>query len=130
MRVFKRFLVGLAIAASAAGLVSCGVSDANVVDKNISTDADNFKVLRRVVFINTVDGSYLLEVIGFCNINDQVHQIETICKTGDTFKKHFMGLKDMNVTYVAEQIEGANVSASFYKFTIKPSVLIPNVEIR
>ena len=123
----KRLATGLAAAALA--LTGCA-TDSEVVDRNITTDADNFKVLRRVVFINTRDGSYLLEVIGFCNITDQGTQIETLCKRGDLFEKHMMGLQGQDVTYVAQQMEAANVSPNFFKLTIKPSVLLSDVEIR
>lgn len=111
-------------------LAACS-TDATVVDKNIGQDADNFKILRRVVFINTRDNSYLLEVVGYCNINDQTTQIETICKVPGGYVKHFMGLSGQDVTYVAEQVAAADVSAEFYHFTVKPTTLLPlNGELR
>jgi hypothetical protein len=125
-KIITTVLLALALAT---GLVGCGTTDSQVVDRNIGQDADNFKVLRRVVFINTVDNSYLLEVIGYCNITDQGNQIETICKVGEGYQKHMMGL-GMNVTYVAQQLAVANVSPRFFKITIKPSTLVPDLEIR
>jgi hypothetical protein len=82
------------------------------------------------VFIDRRTGGYLREVIGYCNINDQVHQIETICKDKGTYKKHLMGIQSEWVTYLAEQLDASNVSPNFYKYTVKPTTLLPLAEIR
>jgi len=120
--LLRRFIA--ALGAAVLVLTGCGVTDSQVVDNNITEKADNFQVLRRVVFINTVDGSYLLEVIGHCNITDQGNQIETICKVGEGYQKHMMGL-GMNVTYVAQQLVVANVSPDFFYLSVKPTALLP-----
>lgn len=112
-----------------AGLSACS-SDADVASKNLSKDADNFKIPRRVVFFNGITDSYLLSIEGLCSITDQGHQLEVTCKTGPTeFKKHFLGLSD-NVSYFVEQLNGANVSTQRYKVIFKPSTIIPDPESR
>ena len=40
----------------------------------------------------------------------------------DAYKKHFLGLSD-NVTYFAEQLETADVSAYHYRVTFKPQTI-------
>jgi len=51
------------------------------------------------------------------------------CKTGaNSFKKHFLGLSD-NVTYFAEQIDGAGVSVYRYRVIFKPESIIPNIDL-
>ena len=35
-----------------------------------------------------------------------------------------------NVTYFSEQLDSKNVSASHYKVVFKPSVIIPDIEMR
>lgn len=40
-----------------------------------------------------------------------------------------LGLSD-NVTYFAEQIDAIKASAYHYRVTFKPSVIVPNIEIR
>jgi hypothetical protein len=126
----RRLLALLAIVLAALTLTGCGLTDADVVSRNLSEEADNFQVVRRIVFINGITDQYLLEVTGRCSITDANRQLEVTCKTGEgQFKKHFLGLSD-NVTYMAEQVDGANVSASFYKVTFKPSVIVPDVELR
>lgn len=112
------------------GLAAC--NDADVASHNISKAADNFEVLRRVVFYNGITGDYILSVEGLCSIGnqDKSREVSITCKAGPgNYKKHFLGLSD-NVTFFAEQLEAKDVSASRYRVVFKPSVIIPDVEIR
>ena len=61
-------------------LLLTGCTDAEVVDENLTKDADNFKVYRHIVFINNITGEYLLEITGYCNITADTEdkQLETI----------------------------------------------------
>lgn len=111
------------------GLSAC-TDDADVVSDNLSKDADNFKIVRRVVFFNGITDQYLLTIEGRCSINDDGDKLSVTCKVGDDlYKKHFLGLSD-NVSYFVEQTESANVSADFYKVTFKPTVIVPDVDVR
>ncbi len=103
--------------------------DAETASRNLSKAADNFEILRRVVFMNGITDRYMLEIIGLCSIVDQNNQLEVTCRTDDGFKKHFLGLSD-NVTYFVEQIDAGNVSSSHYRVTFKPQRLIPDVDLR
>lgn len=125
----KPMIALIAVAATAIPLTACTSEDADVVSENISTAADNFEILRRVVFFNGITDEVLLEVVGYCSIDDDGNQLELTCKTGpDEYYKHFLGLSD-NVTYFAEQTEGADVSEDFYRVTFKPSVIIPDIDV-
>lgn len=118
----------LATLAAAALLTGC--SDAEVASENLSRAADNFEILRRVVFFNGITDTYLLSIEGYCSIADEPQQLEVTCKVkGGEFKKHFLGLSD-NVSYFVEQLEGANVSVDHYRVVFKPSVIIPDIEVR
>lgn len=131
MKKFKKLIVAALVALAASGaLVACS-SDADVASKNISTDADNFKVYRRVVAVNGITDKYLLSVEGWCNITDdpQQKQLEIVCKVNGGYKKHFVGLSD-NTTYFVEQLDSTNVSANHYKVVFKPETIIPDVEAR
>lgn len=121
-------MVGMFIAL---GATAC-TSDADVVSDNISKDADNFKINRRIVFYNGITNEYILLVEGFCSLgnNDPADKVSVTCKTGkDQYKKHTLGRSD-NVTYFSEQLESANVSADHYKVVFKPSTIIPDPEVR
>lgn len=122
-------LAGIALAASL-GLTAC--DDAEVVNRNITKDADNFNVARQVVFINGITDEYLLSIEGYCQIERSEDsgspQVTVTCKTGDgQYQRHHMGLSD-NVTYVVEQVDQSNVSADHYVVTYKPTVIIPDLE--
>jgi hypothetical protein len=105
-------------------------TDADIASSNLSKAADNFEVNRRVIFYNGITDKYLLSIEGRCSITDQTTQLEVTCKVGEeSYKKHFLGLSD-NVTYFAEQLEPANVSAYHYRVTFKPQAIIPDVDLR
>ena len=90
-----------------AALSIAGCSAADVASRNLSTAADQ------------------------CSLgNSDPTRVSVTCKVGpDAYKKHFLGLSD-NVTFFAEQLEGSNVSTYHYKVVFKPSVIIPDVEVR
>jgi hypothetical protein len=127
----KKIILSITLAlAMVFGFSACTDDDADVVSENISKDADNFKVLRRTVFYNGITDTYMLELTGFCNIEDDGQQLEVTCKVGDgAYKKHFLRVSD-NATYFVEQLSDSNVSADFYKVTFKPSTIIPDVDVR
>ena len=121
-------VIGLGLAA----LAACDVKDADVASRNLSQAADNFEIQRRVVFYNGITGEYILQVEGLCSLgnNDTNRRMTVTCKTGPRdYKKHFLGLSD-NVTFFAEQIEASRVSTYHYRVVFKPSVIIPDVEVR
>lgn len=122
------FAAAAVILAGAATLGGC-TNDADVVSQNISTDADNFKVLRKIVAVNGITDNYIMELEGWCNIVDQKTQLEVTCKENGGYKKHFVGLSD-NTFYFVEQLDSSNVSPDHFKIVLKPETVIPSVEIR
>lgn len=128
MKHVKKITATLAAAAIAVTVAGC-TTDADVASKNLSQDADNFKIARKIVFFNGITDKYLLSIEGYCSINDDGNQLEVTCKQGDEYKKHFLGLSD-NVSYFAEQVDGANVSPDHYKITFKPETVVPDIEVR
>lgn len=123
--------IALAVVALMMGLTACA-SDADVVSDNISKAADNFEVQRRIVFYNGITGEYILELQGLCSLgnHDRDRRLSVTCKTGvREYKKHFLGLSN-NVTFFAEQVEAANVSAYHYRVAFKPQTIVPDVDFR
>ncbi|GIP14364.1 hypothetical protein J40TS1_00060 [Paenibacillus montaniterrae] len=112
-------------------LAAC--TDADVASSNLSKAADNFEIDRRIVFYNGITDSYMLTIEGRCSLgnqDDRSVQLTVTCKTGeDQYKKHFLGLSD-NVTYFAEQLEPASVSAYHYRVTFKPQTIVPDIDLR
>lgn len=106
-------------------------NSANIASRNISQEADQFRIMRRVVFYNGITDEYILEVTGLCSLGnfDANGELSVTCKTGqNSFVKHYLGLSD-NVTYFAEQLEGADVSTYHYKVIFKPASIVPQVEL-
>jgi len=125
---------GLAVLATAFALAVAGCSAADVASNNISQDSDNFRVQRRVVFVNGITDQYLLEIEGLCSIKDSKDdnskgQLEVTCKVGDSqYKKHFLGLSD-NVTYVVEQLEPSTEDVYHYKVVFRPETILPDISV-
>lgn len=119
----------LSIALLGAG---CFDADADVASYNLSKAADQFEISRRIIFYNGITGDYMLSLEGLCALgnNDSSKQLTVTCKTGEEqYKKHFLGLSD-NVTYFVEQIDSVGVSKYHYKVIFKPSVIIPDVDLK
>lgn len=111
-------------------LTACD-TDAKVASRNLSQDADNFKIERRVIFYNGITGEYLLSIQGLCALEaSEGRKVSITCKVNQTdYKKHYLGLSD-NVTYFIEQLEPSKTSTSRYKVIFKPSVILPDTELR
>ena len=122
----------LAIALSALMVFAVGAcTDADVVSENISKEADQFRVLRRVVFYNGITGEYMLTIEGYCSLGnfDDTGELTVTCQTSPgQYKKNFLGLSD-NVTYFVEQLDSANVSSDHYKVIFKPTVILPDIDV-
>ncbi|HHX61421.1 MAG TPA: hypothetical protein GX707_12030 [Epulopiscium sp.] len=105
-------------------LNACTAKD--TVSQNISRDADEFRVIRRVVFYNSITDTYMMEMVG--NIAIDINRdgvIEVIAKIGpEEYQKHYLGLSD-NVTYTVEQLGTSDASEYRYKMIFKPESIVP-----
>lgn len=133
-RIVNTFKLIVALTAATVALTSCGMaaSDAKVASHNLSAAADNFELNRRIVFYNGITGEYMLSIEGLCSIGKamETDAVTVTCKVGPAaYKKHFLGLSD-NVTYFAEQLESSPQSTAQYRVVFKPSVIIPNIDLK
>ena len=113
-------------------LLSACATEADVASENTSKAADQFQIVRRIVFYNGITGDYILVIEGLCSLGnyDPAGSLSVVCKTSATeYKKHFLGLSD-NVTYFAEQLEPAQVDVYHYKVIFKPSVIVPDIDLQ
>lgn len=116
--------------AAALSLGACSAAD--TASRNISYDSDNFKVMRRVVFVNGITDKYLPSIEGLCSITKDKEdlQLEVTCKTGEgKFKKHYLGISD-NVTYFVEQMDASSVDTFHYKVAFRPEMILPDIDIQ
>jgi hypothetical protein len=108
----------------------CDQRDAKIASYNLSYEADNFQLHRRIVFYNGITDKYVLTIDGYCNIETNGRKLAVTCKVGqDKYKKHYLGLSD-NVTYFVEQLDSKNVSVYHYKVQFKPQVIVPDVDFK
>jgi hypothetical protein len=123
----KIILAAVAAILFAVGLSACS-TEADTVDKNLSKDAESFKVQRNVVFINAITGEELLRVEGRCSYETPKGKVTVLCKVGpQSYVRHAMVLSD-NVTAVMEQTLPNEVDPNHYKFVFRPQTLIPEVD--
>ena len=109
-------------------LALTGCREAERVNYNVSKDADNFNVMRRLAVINTVDGSPVFEMVGRFAIeaDTEDNQLEVVVETSQgTYKKHIIGLNQATTMYVVEDISGANVSKWKYEINYLPKMIQP-----
>lgn len=126
----KKNLALAAVAVSAIAVLTGCSSQASTIDANMTKEADEFKIDRRITFVNGITDEYMLVIEGKCSQTNEGSQLEVICKVGDgEYKKHFLGLSD-NVTYVSEQVESSNVDPYRYEVVFKPEAVLPNIDLQ
>lgn len=68
-QITSRPAAAVAVLALAVSIAGC--SDADVASRNISRAADQFEIVRRIIFYNGVTGGYILTVEGLCSIGNE-----------------------------------------------------------
>lgn len=104
-----------------------GCTQAQRASYNLSKEADNFNDVRRLTVINCLQGDVLFQMEGRMSITADVddNQLEVIVENSkDDYSKHYVGLSD-NVTYVIEDVEGADVENTKYTLNFNPEMWIP-----
>lgn len=108
-------------------LVFClftGCRQADIVNYNVSKEADNFNVTRRLVVINARSDKPLFELIGnFSLRNNSVNELEVTCEVDDgVYKKHYIYLNEWTL-YVVEDVSGAYVDNYHYEVNYIPEMI-------
>lgn len=126
MKLNKKIIHVLTIAAIVSlGIVGCRESER--VSHNVSQEADNFNIVRRLTVINSRTDKPEFELIGnfSINVDSDDNQLEVICETGkNEYKKHFIGLNEWTM-YVVEDIGGADVNKYKYEVNFLPETIQP-----
>jgi hypothetical protein len=128
MKKFKLVVVLLSLLAIVV-LSGCDTS-ANVASRNLSRAAEEFQIERRIVFYNGITDSYILSVEGRCSVEFKPLKFEVTCKIDDNeYLKHYLGRAD-NVFPFIEQLKSADVSTYRYKVIFKPTLIIPDIDLK
>ena len=108
------------------GLFGC--TEAERVSQNISKQADNFNVQRRLTVINCRTDEVMLSMIGTFSVQHSGGDLDIIVELPDgTYQKHFVGLNEWT-TYVVEDISNTSVSKYAYEIEFMPEI-IPGIKI-
>lgn len=122
----KKVIVTILVALTVS-LVVIGCTEAEKVSVNVSQEADNFNVIRRLTVLNARSDKPMFELIGAFSISVDAgdNQLEVTCETGkNQYKKHFIGLNEWTM-YVVEDIGGANVDKYRYEVNFQPEAIVP-----
>jgi len=125
----------IAVPAVMAGVLlvaGCGdpfSTEAQTVNENLVTEADQFNVQRKITGVNAITDAIAFEVEGKCSFTVGDRRVDVICKHGpEDYRKHTLGLGD-NVYWVSEQQETMAVDAYRTKIVIRPEAALVNPDI-
>ena len=124
----KKVLISLLVSISVIGMVGMvGCTEANTVSTNISKEADNFNVTRRLVVINGRTDTIIFSLVGnfSLTVDQEENQLEVIAEVRDgVYRKHFIGLSD-EIQYFVEDVGDNEVSKYRYEVEFMPEKIIP-----
>lgn len=121
----KKIMMMLLIVCLIGGVLT-GCTEAEKVSENVSQEADNFNVLRRLTVINSRTDKVEFELIGAFSLEKESDKkINVICEMEDgTYKKHIIGLNNETM-YVIEDLGGAKVNKYKYEVNYIPESVVP-----
>lgn len=122
--------IAVTAAALAAVFVSAGcTSDADRINENLNTDAEQFNVQRTIVFYNGITEDYIAVIEGRCSIERNAEMMQAICKVGENeYTRDEVGRAD-NVTYFALQTKPTNTNPYHKKIVLKPGNALPDFDV-
>lgn len=124
----KKLILTLAIGSLLFYTTACNTQrEVDNVSYNLSLEADNFNVFRKLTVINCISNDTLFQMEGKMSItaDRSDNQLEVIVEgDGGTYQKHFIGLSN-NVTYVVEQMNYKATDKYKYILNYNPKMWIP-----
>lgn len=121
----KKF-IAIALLTVAIIVAMCGCTQADRVSHNVSKQADNFNVTRRLAVINARSDEPVFEMIGNFSIsNTSTNELAvTVEVAPGTYKKHYVYLNQWTI-YVVEDVSGAYVDPYHYEVNFLPEMIVP-----
>lgn len=112
----------------AIALSGCGVRESDRVSYNISKQADNFNVTRRLTVFNMRTDKCIMQMTGKMSIqnegNNEISVIVEVDRKRNIYQKHLIYLNEWTM-YTVEDVSGANVSKYAYEVEFMPQTLRP-----
>lgn len=122
----KKFAMVAVVMALMFSMTGC-IDEATVVSHNVSKEADNFNVVRRLTVINTRTDKCLLQMTGKISIEDVTDGIAVLVEVDrdkGIYQKHWVYLNE-NTMYTVEDLNGVGVSKYAYELEFMPQELVP-----
>lgn len=121
----KKLLISVLAVFMLFGVTACDDRESDKVSYNVSKEADNFNVIRRLVVINARTDKPMFELIGAFSFELESNRIIAIVETGpNEYKKHSVGLTDWTLWSV-EDLSGAEVNKYKYEVNFLPEMILP-----
>lgn len=94
---------------------------------NVSKEADNFNVVRRLTVINTRTDKCILQMTGKMSLEDVENGLAVLVEVDrdkGIYQKHWVYLNP-NTMYTVEDLNGISVSKYAYELEFMPQQLVP-----
>lgn len=124
-KIFVYIITVVAIAVIVLSLTGC--SEATRVSYNVSKEADNFNVTRRLTVINSRSDKCVLQMTGKMSIEDVENGIAVLVELDrekGIYQKHYIYLNEWTM-YTVEDVSGVGVSKYAYELEFMPQTLVP-----
>ena len=106
------------------------VRTSTTVNHNLSKDADEFNLYRKITVTNARTDTIMLQAEGYMSLsNNSANELVVTIKTGEnTYYKDYIYLNDWTC-YVMEQTEPTGTDKYHHQLVFYPERIIPDVEI-
>lgn len=107
-------------------LSGCTGRQSTRVSRNLSLEADNFNVVRKLSVINQRTDTLLFQMIGNFSIDiDSDGDLNIIGENDDgTYYKHFVSLSS-EIAYIVEDLGKTSVNKRRYEINFNPDMIMP-----
>lgn len=127
MKKSRKFTVCLLVVLAAIFMVLPGCQrESDRVSHNLSLEADNFNVARKLTVINQRTDTILFQMTGNFSVgNDSDGDLDIIGENKDgTYYKHFVRMSS-EITYIVEDLGTTKTNKYQYQINFNPNMIIP-----
>lgn len=119
-RIWAKLVFALALLSVLASLAGCS-TEVDKVRHNLSDEADNINIQRRLTVINNRTDKIVFEMEGTFALDvSKRGELEVTCEVAKgEYKRHFIHISDETI-YVMEDISGANSDPYHYELNFLP----------